>query len=47
MFLTNPWQNITKKEIESLYLSDKILGDTGSIRIAVMIQLRNTPAHLL
>ena len=47
MFLTNPWQNITKKEIESLYLSDKILVDTGSIRIAVTIQLRDTPVHLL
>ena len=47
MFLKNPWQNITKKEIASLYLSDTSLGDTGSIRIAVKFQLRDTPAYLL
>ena len=34
-----------KKEIVSLYLSDKSLGGTGSIRIAVKFQLRNTPAY--
>ena len=47
MFLKNPWQHITKKEIASLYLSDKSLDDTGSIRIAVKFQLRDTPAYLL
>ena len=47
MFLRNPWQNITKKEIASLYLSDTSLGDTGSIRIAAKFQLRETPAYLL
>ena len=47
MFLRNPWQNLTKKEIVSLYLSDKSLGDTGSIRTAVKFQLKDTPAYLL
>ena len=47
MFLRNPWQNITKKEIASLYLSDANLGDTGSTRIAVKFQLRDTPEYLL
>ena len=45
MFLRNPRQNITKKEIVSLCLSDTTLGDTGSIRIAVKFQLRDTPAY--
>ena len=45
MFLRNPWQNITKKETTSLYLSDTSLGDTGSIRTAVKFQLRDTPAY--
>ena len=36
-----------KKEIASLYLSDTSLGDTGSIRIVVKFQLRDTPAYLL
>ena len=36
-----------KKEIASLYLSDKSLGDTGSIRTAAKFQLRDTPAYLL
>ena len=36
-----------KKEIATLYLPDKSLGDTGSIRIAVEFQLRDTPAYLL
>ena len=43
MFLRNPWQNITKKEIASLYLSDTSLGDTSSTIIAVKFQLRDTP----
>ena len=47
MFLRNLWQNMTKKEIPSLYLSDTSLGDTGSIRIAVKSQLRDTPAYLM
>ena len=47
MFLRNLWQNITKTVIASLYLLDKSLGDTGSIRIAVKFQLRDTPAYLL
>ena len=47
MFLRNPWQNITKKQIASLYLSDTSLGDTGSTRIAVKFQLRDTPEYLL
>ena len=47
MFLRNPWQNIMKKEITSLYLSDASLGHTGSIRIAVKFQLRDTPTYLL
>ena len=47
MFLRNPWQNITKKEIASLYLSDKSQGETDSIRIAVKFQLRDTPPYLL
>ena len=47
MFLRNLWQNITKTVIASLYLSDKRLGDTGSIRTAVKFQLRDTPAYLL
>ena len=47
MFLRNPWQNNTKKETASLYLSDTSLVDTGSIRIAVKCQLRDTPAYLL
>ena len=47
MFLGNPWQNITKKEIPSLYLLDTILGNTGSIRIAVKFQLMDTLAYLL
>ena len=47
MFLRNLWQNMTKKEILSLYLSDTSLGDTGSIRIAVKSQLRDTPAYLM
>ena len=48
MFLRNSWQNITKKEIASLYLSDTGLsGDTGSTRIAVKFQLRDTPEYLL
>ena len=47
MFLRNPWQNITKKEAASLYLSDTSLGDTGSIKIAVKFQLRDTPAYSL
>ena len=38
MFLRNPWQNITKKEIASIYLSDASLVDTGSIRIPVNFQ---------
>ena len=36
-----------KKKIASLYLSDKSLGDAGSIKIAVKFQLRDTPAYLL
>ena len=47
MFFRNPRQNIRKKEIASLYLSDKSLGETDSIRIAVKFQLRDTSAYLL
>ena len=47
MFLRNLWQNITKKEIPSLYLSNTSIDDTGSIRIAVKSQLRDTPAYLM
>ena len=47
MFVRNPWQNNTKKETASLDLSDISLVDTGSIRIAVKLQLRDTPAYLL
>ena len=47
MFLRNPWQSITKKEVEFLYLSDAGLDDTGSIRTAVKFQLRDTPVYLL
>ena len=36
-----------KKEIASLYLSDTSLGDTGSTRITVKFQLRDTPALIL
>ena len=47
MFLRNPWQNNTKKETGSPYLSDTSLVDTGSIRIAVKFQLRDTRTYLL
>ena len=47
MFVRNPWQNNSKKETASLDLSDISLVDTGSIRIAVKLQLRDTPAYLL
>ena len=36
-----------EKRDSSFYLSDTSLGDTGSIRIAVNFQLRDTPAYLL
>ena len=38
MFLRNPWQGITNREIASRYLSDTSLSDTGSITIAVSIK---------
>ena len=38
MFLRNPWQNITKKEIASLYLSDTSLGDKGHSRILTVTE---------
>ena len=44
MFLNNPWQNITNKEIASLCFSNTGLSNTGLITIAVKFQLRNTPA---
>ena len=46
MFLRNPWENITNKEIASLYLSGTSLGDTGSITFAIKFQLRDTSAYL-
>ena len=36
-----------KKEIASLYLSDKSLGDTGSIRTADKFRLRDSLAYVL
>ena len=47
MFLWNSCQNITNKEISSLYLSDASLSDIGSVTIAVKFQLRDIPAYLL
>ena len=47
MFLENPWQNITNKEIAWLYLYDASLSDTGSITIADKFQLRDIPGYFL
>ena len=47
MFIRNAWQNIPNKETASVYLSDAVLSDTGSITFAVKFQLRDNPAYLL
>ena len=43
MVLSNSWQNITNKEIASLYFSETNLSDTDSTTLTIKFQLRDTP----
>ena len=43
MVLSNSWQNITSKEIASLYFSETSQSDTDSTTLTVKFQLKGHP----